>query len=297
MRLTQDHLDELVNLVLPCLKLMAFTKTCKELVSPTFRSACLLCPKIILPVVLDMVYPALETLVEPHRLLQTLGTLLGVLIPLVKDEPDAEGKTYRVHAITILNSLLPGLDCNDISKCMITYQIIGVLVNMIPLVDCSEAVHTRCDLTEDEKELCSATANFDPIISMLMDRMIEMLVACGQTAATTSTHGSIAAKTGNNIEDQILHRGTLSVFKGICRNSSTEIFTIAMNKLYSMACEHVFDSRIANDVIADMIQVACKFHPDIAFLKFFKLILSKLQNSITRKFILSHFPYSHYFSS
>ncbi|EGT45215.1 hypothetical protein CAEBREN_17785 [Caenorhabditis brenneri] len=197
MRLNQGHLDELVNMMLPSLKMIAFTKTCKELVSPAFRSACLLCPKIILPVVLDMVYPALETLVEPHRLLQTLGTLLGVLIPLVTDEPDAEGKTYRAHVITILNSLLPGLDCNDISKCMVTYQIIGVIVNMIPIVDCSEAVHIRCDLTEDEKELCSATANFDSIISMLMDRMFDMLVAVGQTAGTTTTHGSISAKRGH----------------------------------------------------------------------------------------------------
>ncbi|CAL2044582.1 unnamed protein product [Caenorhabditis brenneri] len=284
MRLNQGHLDELVNMMLPSLKMIAFTKTCKELVSPAFRSACLLCPKIILPVVLDMVYPALETLVEPHRLLQTLGTLLGVLIPLVKDEPDAEGKTYRTHVITILNSLLPGLDCNDISKCMVTYQIIGVIVNMIPIVDCSEAVHIRCDLTEDEKELCSATANFDSIISMLMDRMFDMLVAVGQTAGTTTTHGSISAKTGNNIEDQIFHRGTLSVFKGICRNSSTELFNIAVNKLYSLACEHVFDSRIANDVIGDMIQVACKFHPEIAFQKFFKLVISKLQGCITPEF-------------
>ncbi|ULT88652.1 hypothetical protein L3Y34_007695 [Caenorhabditis briggsae] len=284
MRLTQAHLDELVTMMLPSLKLIAFTKTCKELVSPAYRSACLLCPKIILPIVLDMVYPALETLVEPHRLLQTLGTLLGVLIPLVKDEPDAEGKTYRTHVITILNSLLPGLDCNDISKCMVTYQIIGVIVNMIPIVDCSEAVHVRCDLTEDEKELCSATANFDSIISMLMDRMFEMLIAVGQTATTSGTHGSISAKTGSNIEDQIFHRGTLSVFKGICRNSSTELFNIAINKLYSVACEHVFDSRIANDVIGDMIQVACKFHPDIAFHKFFKLVISKIQNCITPEF-------------
>ena len=285
MRLTQEHLDELVNMLLPSLKLIAFTKTCKELVSPAFRSACLLCPKIILPVVLEMVYPALESLVEPHRILQTLETLLGVLIPLVKDEPDENGKTYRIHVITIINLLLPCyLDCNDISKCMVTYQIIGVIVNMIPIVDCSEAVHVRCDLSEDEKDLCSATASFDSLISMLMDRMFDMLIAVGQTASTTSTHGPISAKTVNNIEDKIFHRGTLSVFRGICRNSSTELFNIAVNKLYNVACEHVFDSRIANDVIGDMIQVACKFHPDIAFQKFFKLVISKLQGCITREF-------------
>ncbi|CAI5451722.1 unnamed protein product [Caenorhabditis angaria] len=285
MRLNQQILDDFVNILLPSLKLMAFTKTSKDLVNPIYRNCCLMCPKIILPIVLDMVYPALETLVEPHRLQQTLGTLVGVLIPLVKDEPDADGKTYRIHAITILNSLLPGLDCNDIRKCMVTYQIIGVLVNMIPLVDCSDAIHTRCDLTEDEKELCSATANFDSIISMLMDRMIEMLVACGQSANPINAQGAINAKAGSsNIEDQILHRGTLSVFKGICRNSSSELFKIAMNKLYTLASENVFDSRIVNDVIGDMIQVACKFHPELAFNKFFNLVYSRLQNCITPEF-------------
>ncbi|CAB3398985.1 unnamed protein product [Caenorhabditis bovis] len=284
MRLSQDQIDSYIKLILPLLKMIAFTKTSKELVGPTFRAAGLIAPKLILPLVLDMVYPALETLIEPHRLQQTLSTLLHVLTPLTSDQPGPDGKTYRIHVFTILNSLLPGLDCNDISKCMQTYQIIGVLINKVPLVDCSDAIHTRCDLTEDEKEICSATSNFDSIISMIMDRMCEMLIECGQTASMVSSHGAISAKNMQNLEDQILHRGTLSVFKGICRNSSTELFKVAMNKVYNFACEHVFDSKIVNEVLADMIQVSCKFHPEIAFSKFFKLILSRVQNSITPEF-------------
>ena len=70
------------------------------------------------------VYPALETLTEPHRLIQSLTVLLGVLIPLVRDQPDAQGRSMRIHAITLLNQLLPGLDRNDIAKCMATYQVI-----------------------------------------------------------------------------------------------------------------------------------------------------------------------------
>lgn len=32
-------------------------------------------------------------------------------------------------------------------------QVFGIMVNTVPLVDCSEAVHLRDDLTEDEKEV------------------------------------------------------------------------------------------------------------------------------------------------
>ncbi|PIO58641.1 hypothetical protein TELCIR_19919 [Teladorsagia circumcincta] len=121
---------------------------------------------------LERVYPALETLTEPHRLLQALQVLVAVAPVLAKDQPDKNGKTFRVHAINLMNSLLPGLDQNDMGKCLTTFQIVGVLVNLIPLVDCSDAVHLRSDLSEDEKELCSATANFDSIIAMFMDKLV-----------------------------------------------------------------------------------------------------------------------------
>ncbi|CAD6193666.1 unnamed protein product [Caenorhabditis auriculariae] len=280
MKLTQKNLDDFMLMIVPSMKWAIFTKTRNEFISPTFKTCTLLCPKLFLPLVLDMVYPALETLTEPHRLLQTLNTLLGVVIPLVKDQPDKNGKSLRVHAINLLNSVLPGLDRNDISKCMITYQVVGALVNLIPLVDCSEAVHLRDDLTEDERELCSATANLENILYTIMQRMIEMLVDCGHTSSTTSAHGSINIK-NTNIEDSILHRGTVSVFKGICRNSSTQMFEMAIGKVYDFACEYVFDSRIVCDALSDMISSAVKLYPEKTFNRFFKLITSKLQNCIT----------------
>lgn len=50
------------------------------------------------------------------------------------------------------------------------FQFVGIMVNLIPIVDCSEAVHLRTDLTDEEKELCSATANFENIIALFMDK-------------------------------------------------------------------------------------------------------------------------------
>ncbi|WKY10966.1 hypothetical protein Q1695_002929 [Nippostrongylus brasiliensis] len=281
MRLTQAHLDQFVTLMLPCLKLAMFSKARNEFVAPIVKCCCSISPKIVLPEVLDVVYPALETLTEPHRLLQALQVLVAVAPVLAKDQPGKNGKTFRIHAINLMNSLLPGLDQNDMGKCLTTFQIVGVLVNLIPLVDCSEAVHLRNDLTEDEKELCSATANFDSIIAMFMDKLLSMMVEYGEAAAFTGSHTNINTKTRANMDDHILHRGTISVFKGICRNSSTELYKVAVDRLYSFMCEHVFDSKTVSTAIADMVFVAVKMYPSLSFVRFFSLIKKKLQQCIT----------------
>ncbi|CAJ0595301.1 unnamed protein product [Cylicocyclus nassatus] len=164
MRLSQAQLDQFVTLMLPCLKLAMFSKARNEFVAPIVKCCCSISPKIVLPAVMD-IYPALETLTEPHRLLQALQM----------------GR----HSVNLMNSLLPGLDQNDMGKCLTTFQIVGVLVNLIPLVDCSEAIFLRSDLSEDEKELCSATANFDSIIAMFMDKLLSIMTEYGEAAVFT----------------------------------------------------------------------------------------------------------------
>uniref|UniRef100_A0A158P870 Proteasome activator complex subunit 4 n=1 Tax=Angiostrongylus cantonensis TaxID=6313 RepID=A0A158P870_ANGCA len=237
MRLSQNHLDQFVTQMLPCLKLAMFSKARNEFVTPIVKCCCSISPKVVLPAVLDVVYPALETLTEPHRLLQALQVLVAVAPMLAKDQPDKDGKSFRVHAINLMSSLLPGLDQNDMGKCLTTFQIVGVLVNLIPLVDCSDAVHLRSDLTDEEKELCSATANFDSIIAMFMDKWVSILF--------------------HNKKD-FTFRGTISVFKGICRNSSTALYKVAVDRLYNFLCEHVFDSKTVSTAISDMVFVAVK---------------------------------------
>jgi len=56
------------------------------------------------------------------------------------------------------------------SNTILSLQAIGLICALVPIVDCSEAVHLRNDLTDEERELCSTTANFETIVDQLMSR-------------------------------------------------------------------------------------------------------------------------------
>jgi hypothetical protein len=94
---------------------------------------------------------ALLSLTEPHRLQQLLGTVAACALPIVRDNcieglPDVpvtaaavdktagrknrrsksvevEVKSLRLYVIPLLNTLLPALDPNDISKATVAFQV------------------------------------------------------------------------------------------------------------------------------------------------------------------------------
>lgn len=212
------------------------------------RMLSFLSPGLIIPSVLDLVYPALETVTEPHRLLQSLHTLAGVLVALVRDDPtkmkgerrplkyiesvdpDAHLKSFRVHAINILCSILPGIDLNDTIKTTLTVQIMGMLLLLIPVADCSEAVYVRNDLTEEEKELCAATARFDPFVDQLLERLFNMLEVFGNNPGLNPQHGTrqnLTKLKQKSVEEMVLEKGIGGVIRSLLKNCSSQIYMVS----------------------------------------------------------------------
>lgn len=51
-------------------------------------------------------------------------------------------------------------------------QVVSLFCALVPFTDCSEAVHVRSDLTDEERDLCSATAQLEDVACQLIDRWV-----------------------------------------------------------------------------------------------------------------------------
>uniref|UniRef100_A0A914WJL6 Proteasome activator Blm10 mid region domain-containing protein n=1 Tax=Plectus sambesii TaxID=2011161 RepID=A0A914WJL6_9BILA len=297
MRLTNRQVDLFVESVLPSTLLTVFSKYKQEFAPGIVRFLGLLAPRMVVPAVLDTVYPALETLTEPHRLLQSMNCLVAVCVSLVRDadnDPnhqrralqyaeDQSGRPCRSHVISLLNAVLPGLDANDIGKSMVTFQTIGLLCALVPIVDCSEAVHVRDDLTEEERELCSATSNFEGIVELLMTRMFALIETCAHGQSMTTVQSSLTAKAQAkfSFEENLMKNGIFSVFRTLVGNCSTPIYKVAVDRLFDFVNENMFDSRIAADTLAEMIFCAVRTNPAESLPRFLNLIMKRLRAAVS----------------
>lgn len=281
LKMTEETINEFVISLIPCVKLAIFTKVKQEYISYIIKNLALLAPKIVLPAILEILYPALETVTEPHRLTQSLSCLFVALIPMLREEAAPGERTRKAEMVVLLEALLPAIDPNDIKKTLLCFQVFGIMVNTVPLVDCSEAVHLREDLTEDEKEICSATANFEGLVLGIMDKIISLL-DWGANGAAASGHGSLAKNSHKfNIEEHVLHDGVRMVYKGIVMNSSKEIYELAANRLYQFVAESLYDSHVVASTVSEMISLTVRARPELSFHRFLTLISKKLHEAIT----------------
>ncbi|MGH0134628.1 UNVERIFIED_CONTAM: hypothetical protein FKN15_023543 [Acipenser sinensis] len=146
-KLTDQDITDFVESMKQPVLLAMFSKTGSLDAAQALQNLALMRPELVIPPLLEKTYPAMETLTEPHQLTATLSCVIGVARSLVSG-----GKRFPEgpkHMLPLLMRALPGVDPNDFSKCMITFQFIATFSTLVPLVDCSSAVHERDDLTED----------------------------------------------------------------------------------------------------------------------------------------------------
>ena len=93
-------------------------------------------------------------------------------------------------------------------------------------MDCSQAPLQCKDLTDEEIELCSATASFDCFIDQLMCRIFSMIEMLGTGAS--ERHSLTATKGGGakNVEEYVIEKGVLTVFRALVRNCSSAFYKV-----------------------------------------------------------------------
>uniref|UniRef100_A0A672JUD6 Proteasome activator complex subunit 4B-like n=1 Tax=Sinocyclocheilus grahami TaxID=75366 RepID=A0A672JUD6_SINGR len=253
-RLTdQDVTDFVESMKQPVLMAM-FSKTGSMDAAQALQNLALMRPELVIPPVLEKTYPAMETLTEPHQLTATLSCMIGMARSLLSG-----GRHYPegpAHVLPLLMRALPGVDPNDFSKCMITFQFIATFTTLVPLVDCSSALHEKNDLTEMVRELCSASAEFEDFVLQFMDRCFALIDSSTleQTREETETEKMTPL-------ESLVELGLSSTFSTILTQCSMEIFKVALEKVFNFATTNIFETRVAGRMVADMCRAAAKCHP------------------------------------
>ncbi|KAM9847519.1 proteasome activator complex subunit 4A [Aulostomus maculatus] len=253
-KLTEDDITAFVESMMQPVLLAMFSKTGSLDAAQALQNLALMRPELVIPPVLEKTYPALETLTEPHQLTATLSCMIGVARSLVSGgQRFPEGPT---HMLPLLMRALPGVDPNDFSKCMITFQFIATFVTLVPLVDCSSALHDRTDLTEVEREMCSASAEFEDFVLQFMDRCFALI----DSSTLEQTREETETEKMTHLES-LVELGLSSTFSTILTQCSLDIFKVALEKAFNFATTNIFETRVAGRMVADMCRAAAKCHP------------------------------------
>ncbi|XP_051507905.1 proteasome activator complex subunit 4A isoform X2 [Myxocyprinus asiaticus] len=253
-RLSEQDITDFVESMKQPVLLAMFSKTGSLDAAQALQNLALLRPELVIPPVLEKTYPAMETLTEPHQLIATLSCMIGVARSLVTGgQGFPEGPT---HMLPLLMRALPGVDPNDFRKCMITFQFIATFVTLVPLVDCSAAVQARDDLTQVEKELCSASAEFEDFVLQFIDRCFALI----DTSTLEQTREEMETEKMTNLES-LVELGLSSTFSTILTQCSMKIFQVALEKMFNFATTKIFETHVAGRMVADMCRAAAKCHP------------------------------------
>lgn len=181
------------------------------------------------------------------------------------------------HALPLLMALLPGIDPNDIRKCMVTFNFMVHFINMIPLVNCSEASKYYEDLTEEEHIVCEATDGFEDFILQFFDRLCLWVdsnsldfVRLEQVASSQNNKNRtevIAESALFSIVSAILHQCSPQIF-AVSSRSSYNLFCYcaifrqtALKKVFNFVCDKVLEIQIAGRMAAIICQGFAKVNP------------------------------------
>uniref|UniRef100_A0A8C7ZN05 Proteasome activator complex subunit 4 n=1 Tax=Oryzias sinensis TaxID=183150 RepID=A0A8C7ZN05_9TELE len=253
-RLSDADLQEFTRSLTGAALLAMFSKTGSTDAAYAFQNLALLTPQLVIPPVLEKTYAAIETLTEPHTLTATLSCMIGMARSLVS--PNNHYPEGRAHVLPLLMGSLPGIDPNDFSKCMITFQFITTFTALVPLVDCSSAPFQRSDLTEIEKDLCFASAGFEDFVLQFLDRCFALI----DSSTLEQTRDETETDTQTHLES-LVELGLSSTVSTILTQCSPEIYKVALQKLYNFATSSIFETCVSGRMVADMCRAAAKCHP------------------------------------
>ncbi|EPY88734.1 hypothetical protein CB1_000157005 [Camelus ferus] len=104
-----------------------------------------------------------------------------------------------------------------------------------------------------ERELCSATAEFEDFVLQFMDRCFGLI----ESSTLEQTREETETEKMTHLES-LVELGLSSTFSTILTQCSKEIFMVALQKVFNFSISHIFETRVAGRMVADMCRAAVK---------------------------------------
>ncbi|KAJ3111455.1 hypothetical protein HDU96_005688 [Phlyctochytrium bullatum] len=188
LRLTPEIRREFVQLLRNVAYLAMFSKDrmLVQVAAGSIRNLALLEPELMIPGLLDRIYPALENLTETHRTSSSISVLSTLAQVLVSRRLYPEG---AAHVLPLLSLTLPGIDPNDAEKTSITALFLTHVLMMVPVRDVS-GVPAGPNDTEADDAVRLSTAEFESWALAFLERVLAFLENLPQN------HGMPGTKAG-----------------------------------------------------------------------------------------------------
>lgn len=261
-RLTEAQTTQFVDSLMSVLLTSMFNQAGISSAALAFKDLSVLRPERVIPPLLNRLYGSYETLTEPHRLLASINCMASVVPAMVR--PCKYFPHGQSHVVPLLLNSLPGIDSNDMRKCIAVFRFVATLASHVRLVDYSYLVDERPDLTFEQQQLCLSTGQFEDFIIQFLDKCF-VLIENTANAIFSNLDQEIHSKNG---EEGIIEAAISSVTLSILAQASLKIQMAALDKIYSHVTRHIFDTKTQGKAIATLCLACAKSCPKETLAKF-----------------------------
>lgn len=242
-----------------------------------------LSPQLIIPRVLNEVYPSLQGLVETHRTLSSLK-MLTVLTRMIAQNPQ-----YAIHLTTLLGLAIPGIDANDLSKTLHSLSFIQSAALNIPFYDISgdigpgvameyisgavASIEETNVLAEVPPEvvpdvLKSSTAAFGEFVILFIGRVFTMLENLPDQSASKS----------RDLPEAHVINTLPPAMTAVLGALSPELYNTCVTHVVDFVANNVIHN--ATDAVAHICGCIVKVNPAVAFPKLFPVLYTNIKHEV-----------------
>ncbi|KAJ3398810.1 hypothetical protein HDU80_008541 [Chytriomyces hyalinus] len=266
LRLTPEIRKAFVESVHVCAFLAMFSKDPRAVsdANSTIKLLAYLEPEIVLPKVLDRVFPSLENLTETHRTQACLSNLGITILPIVNRSLFPSGAR---NFVDLLNLALPGIDMNDPMKTSSTLVFISSAFLAVPLANVSNSM-VDDDENEDDREVRLSTAALEEWILLFLDRIYVLFENLPQIFGSSNE---------NTMENVIVSMASYAL-QIIFQQASLELQNIALKSLAKFISTTVIPS--ATKAVGKIISICGAGSPSLKLRHFLPLTSARIKEEL-----------------